>query len=151
MAPLKKALILLAILPLGGCLRSVGVTSTSQVLGRGVRALHEESDPELARQSYGAHLKLLEMLLENAPRRRDLRALAAEGFAGYAYLFLEDAAPARARGFYLRGRDHALALLDRGLAGLPLDAFQERLAKTTKRDVPALFWAGFAWGGYVNV
>ena len=58
--------------------------------------------------------------------------MASEGFAGGAFLFLEDSDPARAKGLYLRGRDHALAALAlkspfAGLAAKNLDDFQAAL------------------------
>ena len=82
--------------------------------------------------------------------------LAAEGFGGYAFLFVEDEDPQRAKGLYIRGRDHALAGLAvqsvfQGLKDQPIDLFEARLKKAVKTDVPDIFWAAFNWGGMINL
>lgn len=134
----------------------VALRSTAGLLERGRPAALEEPDFQLAKDAMPAQLKLVETLVAAAPDDRRLRRLAAEGFGGGAFLFLEDADPARAKGLYLRGRDHALAALAlkpafAGLAAKPLDAFAEALKAATADDVPDLFWAGFGWGGFVNL
>jgi hypothetical protein len=134
----------------------VALSSTADVLAIGRAASLDEPDYQLARDSMPAQLKLIETLIAADPENRDLRRLAAEGFGGAAFLFLEDAEPLRAKGFYLRGRDHALAALAlksafRGLAAKNPDEFAAALKKAKLDDVPDLFWAGFGWAGYVNL
>lgn len=139
-----------------GAVDRFAVKSTTQVLVRGRASTLDEPDYDLAREAAPAQLKLIEGLIASAPRDRDLRRLAAEGFGGGAFLFYEDASPARAKGLYRRGRDHALAALAlkpafRGLADRSLDDFTKALAAATKDDVPDLFWAGFGWAGEINL
>ena len=134
----------------------VAVLSTADILTLGRGATLDEPDYQLARDAMPAQLKLLETLILSQPANRDLRRLAAEGFAGGAFLFFEDSDPARAKGLYLRGRDHALAALAlksrfADLKTRPLDAFEAALKSATVDDVPDLFWAGAGWGGYVNL
>lgn len=129
---------------------------TAKLVHDGAPALFEEPDPQLARESFGANLKLLEMLLRDDPRNRNLLELAAEGFGGYAFLFLEDSQPDRAKGFYLRGRDYGLRLAARNkdlarLGEQTLDEARAALAKARPEDVPGLFWAAFGWAGYINL
>ena len=156
---MRKAVVLAAAAAaLAGCsaVNRVAVLSTADILTLGRGATLDEPDYQLARDAMPAQLKLVETLIVSKPDNRDLRRLAAEGFAGGAFLFLEDSDPARAKGLYLRGRDHALAALAlksrfEGLADKPFDAFEAALRSATRDDVPDLFWAGAGWGGYVNL
>jgi hypothetical protein len=154
----KVVLLAAAAAALAGCsaVNHVAVLSTADILTLGRSATLDEPDYQLARDAMPAQLKLLETLIVSEPANRDLRRLAAEGFAGGAFLFLEDSDPARAKGLYLRGRDHALAALAlksrfAGLADKTLDDFDAALKSATVDDVPDLFWAGAGWGGYVNL
>ncbi|HEX4047501.1 MAG TPA: TRAP transporter TatT component family protein [Elusimicrobiota bacterium] len=154
----KAVLLAAAAAAFAGCsaVNHVAVLSTADILTLGRSATLDEPDYDLARDAMPAQLKLVETLIVSEPDNRDLRRLAAEGFCGGAFLFLEDSAPARAKGLYLRGRDHALAALAlksrfAGLADMPLDRFQAALKDATFDDVPDLFWAGAGWGGYVNL
>jgi len=154
---LKRIAPLLALLALAGCtLRGIALRSTTALLERGAPAFYEETDPQLGRESLAAQLKLLEALLRNEPGNRRLLLLAAEGFSGYAFLFLEDSQPERAKGFYLRGRDYALRALARKatfarLAELDLESLEKALKTARREDVAALFWAAFAWAGWINL
>lgn len=154
----KAVLLAAAAAAFAGCsaVNHVAVLSTADILTLGRSATLDEPDYELARDAMPAQLKLIETLIVSEPADRDLRRLAAEGFCGGAFLFLEDTDPERAKGLYLRGRDHALAALAlksrfAGLADKPLDEFQAALKSATLDDVPDLFWAGAGWGGYVNL
>lgn len=157
MARLKKLGILLPFLALSGCsLSTITVRQTAKVLDRGAGAFYDEPDPALAQEATAANLKLFEALLRSDPQNPRLLLRAAEGFNGYAFLFLEDTQPDRAKGIYLRGRDYALRLLSQNkalssLADKDLDSVQTALKAAGPRDVPALFWAAFAWAGYINL
>ncbi|MDE2142211.1 MAG: hypothetical protein KGJ84_07360 [Elusimicrobia bacterium] len=155
---MRKALLLAAAASLCACaaVDRAALSTTADVLAVGRGATLDEPDYQLARDAMPAQLKLIETFLVADPENRELRRLAAEGFGGAAFLFLEDTEPLRAKGFYLRGRDHALAALAlksafRGLAAKTPDDFQAALAKARRDDVPDLFWAGFNWAGYVNL
>lgn len=154
----KEALPLLLAAALSACATIDGpaMRYTGDLLTRGRPATLDEPDYDLARDAMPAQLKLLETLIAAKPDDRGLRRLAAEGFGGGAFLFLEDSAPERAKGLYLRGRDHALAALAlkpafAGLAAKNLDDFSAALKNATVDDAPDLFWAGFGWGGFVNL
>lgn len=157
---MRKALLLAAAAAsLSACASTIdrqAVGYTASLLTRGRPATLDEPDYQLAKDAMPAQLKLLETLIAAQPADRDLRRLAAEGFGGGAFLFLEETEPARAKGLYLRGRDHALAALAlkpefAGLAAKPLDAFAAALKSATKDDVPDLFWTGFGWAGWINL
>lgn len=134
----------------------VAVRSTADVLEMGRSASLDEPDYQLAREAMPAQLKLVETLTAADPGNLGLRRMAAEGFGGAAFLFFEDSDPARAKGLYLRGRDHALAGLAlrsafRGLAAKNPDDFSAALKRASFDDVPDLFWAGFCWAGWVSL
>lgn len=154
----KAVLLAAAAAALAACsaVNRVAVLSTADILTLGRGATLDEPDYQFAREAMPAQLKLIETLILSQPANRGLRRLAAEGFAGGAFLFFEDEDPARAKGFYLRGRDHALAALAlksrfADLRAKPLDSFEAALKSATVDDVPDLFWAGAGWGGYVNL
>lgn len=153
----RVALAVLSLAPLSGCaLRSLAVRGTADLLEAGAPAFHRESDLELARQSLPAQLKLMEALLESAPRDARLLGALAEGFCGYAFLFLEDEAPARAAGFYRRCADYGLRAASarnralQGLSGMPPARAEAALGRARAADVPALYWAATGWAGWAN-
>ncbi|PIR18886.1 MAG: hypothetical protein COV48_05040 [Elusimicrobia bacterium CG11_big_fil_rev_8_21_14_0_20_64_6] len=130
--------------------------TTAAMIERGRKAALEEPDYQLGRDAMASQLKLIEILLVSEPENLALRRLAAEGFGGYAFLFVEDAEPKRAKDLYLRGRDHALAALSlktafRGLKDKSIEDIEKSLKWATKTDVPDLFWAAFGWAGMVNL
>lgn len=154
----KELLLTTAVLCVSACasVDRVALRSTASLLEKGRIAVMDEPDYELGRESAAAQLKLVEGLLVSDPENLSLRRLAAEGFGGTAFLFIEDKEPARAKGFYLRGRDHALLALARrsplkGLKDKNLDDFEAALKTATRAEVPDLFWAGFSWAGFVNL
>jgi hypothetical protein len=155
---MRNGFLLAAAAALAGCaaVDHVAVRSTADVLVQGRAASLDEPDYQLARDAMPSQLKLLDTLIAADPGNRGLLRLAAEGFGGGAFLFIEDAEPARAKGLYLRGRDHALAALAlksafRKLKDKSPDDFEAALRKATLDDVPDLFWAGFGWAGWINL
>ncbi len=156
---MRNSFILLALAAAASSCVSIdraAVRTAAGILEKGRTATLEEADWQLGRDAFAAQLKLVEGLLASEPESRPLRRMAAEGFGGSAFLFVEDENPARAKGLYLRGRDHALAALAlkddfKDLAARPLDEFEARLKRAVKDDVPDLYWAGFGWAGWVNL
>lgn len=160
MAPYMRNGLLLAILGLASASCSsidrIALRSTAVMLERGRGVTLDEPDYKFGRDAMSSQLKLLETLLASDPENLGLRRMAAEGFGGYAFLFVEDAEPARAKGLYLRGRDHALAALElksafRGLKDKNAEDFDKALKWAKKEDVPDLYWAGFGWAGLINL
>jgi hypothetical protein len=153
---MRKALLASLALCAACSIDRAALRSTARILENSRATVHEEPDYQLAREASAAQLKLIESLLASDPDNRGLRLLAAEGFGGAAFLFLEDENPARAKGFYRRGRDHALAALARdpglkGLADMPLEPFEAAVKKAGKPVLPDLYWAAFNWAGLVNL
>ncbi|MEK7388935.1 MAG: TRAP transporter TatT component family protein [Elusimicrobiota bacterium] len=153
----KRTWLVAFCLPIWGCASfdRIALRSNEVILERGRVAVLDEPDLQLGRDAMASQLKLLDILLASDPASLTLRRLAAESFSGYAFLFVEDADPQRAKNLYRRGRDHALAALAlspafRGLPGMTLENLEKALTSASKKDVPELFWAAFAWGGVIN-
>jgi tetratricopeptide (TPR) repeat protein len=126
------------------------------IMDYGFEAFNEESDLQLAQEALGSNLKLLEALIKADPENERLLLLAAQGYNAYALAFAEDESVERARVFYLRGREYALRVLAqrRSFKGAPdadLPSFSSALESLAPSDVPAVFWAAFGWGSYINM
>lgn len=126
-------------------IRTIAVRTTADAVSHGIPAFYEESDPVLAQQAMPGQLKLLEVLLRNDPGNPQLLAALAEGYAGYAFLFLEDAHPDRAARLYKRAAEYGLRLLSPG------EDFDAWLDATGREDVPGLYWTASAWAGWANL
>lgn len=154
----KRLLFLLpAAVFFGACsMRTAAVRVAGDALVDGASSMREEADPALAEAAFPGQIKLIEGLLANDPGNPRLRLLAAEAHAAYAFLFLEEAAPERAKGLYERAQRHAWAARcppDRCKDPPPWARPQEQgwLAELEKKDVPWLFWLAFAAAGKVNL
>lgn len=138
-------------------MKTVALRTTVDLLEQGAPATQEEADWRLARDAMPAQIAMLESLLRSAPQDEKLLRLAAQALGGYAFLFVEDDDPRRARELYRRGRDRGLSLLARRkkawrtLAELPLENFEAALATAGREHAGDLFWTAFCWAGLVNL
>ncbi len=137
-------------------LNRLALRSTTSLLQNGAQAIYDEPDLQLAEDALPSHLELTRVLLQNDPDNRTLLSLAAEEFNGYAFLFLEQSQPERAKDFYLRGRNFALRALSqeprfKNLAGLNEAEMARTLRTAGMKDVPDMFWAAFGWAGWINL
>lgn len=152
----KTALFLTAIILFSCNPSALVIRQMTPVFEKSAQALYEESDLQIAEQALASNLKLIEGILKNDPQNEDLLLLLAQGYAGYALGFAEDDEPQRAKLFYLRARDYALKILEQKPGFVEakqkgLEALKQHLQDYSKKDVPALFWTGFAWIGYANL
>ena len=140
----------------GGCVQTIAIRTVGGILDYGWEVFNEESDLQLAKESIGSNLKLVEALLKGDPGNEKLLLLACQGYSSYSLAFVEDDSVERARDFYRRGRDFGLQILDenekfRASRGRDLDSFERSLEELSDDDVPAIFWTAFGWGSYINV
>lgn len=159
---MKKSIAMTFLLPLilillSSCsMRQYALRQMTPIFETAMPAFYEESDLSIARPALASNLKLLEGLLKSDPENPQLRLMLAQGYAGYALAFEEDTVPDQARALYLRARNYALSAL-RLTTPLPQDWAKNRkslnafLQQAKRRDVPALFWTGFSWAGYINL
>jgi len=153
----------------GGCsISKFAANRAGDALSGSGTAFGSDDDPELIRAAVPFSLKLMESLLAETPEHEGLLLSTCSGFTQFAFAFVEqdadvvavgdfDAAKthyARARRLYLRARDYGL----RGLAvrypklrgQLSADP-GTALARTTRKDVPLLFWTAAAWAKAITL
>lgn len=162
-----------ALTALSGCnLQKFTVGTTADVLYPGSLAIERESDPYFAREAMPASLKTLETFLISDPENDKLLEMLGKGYFTYAFGFMEwdlergqysmagdaelELANRRAVHHYLRARDYGLQLLDKpaleeAARSRNVEALDAELKKLKKKDVPGLFWAGYGWGGAINL
>jgi hypothetical protein len=138
---MKKLLLLLPLAALAGCsLNKTAARVTGGVVDTGLPAVFRQSDPQYVREALPANLQLIEILLASDPGNKGMLINAAQGFCGYAFMFLEDETPERASIFYLKGQGFA----ERALDGATVET-------AGKKDAHALFWHTFCKASYMNI
>jgi hypothetical protein len=121
-----------------------------------VAALSAEPDMVQGREAAASLLVMLEGFIRSDSDNTRLRRAAAQAYGSFAFGFLEQDEPERAKNLYLRGRDHGLHVL-RARPGFPkglnaeTSAFQKYLQSLGKDDLPLLFWTAYCWSGWVNL
>lgn len=164
----------IACLGLLGCdLTKITANGTSGLFQRAAPAFEQHWDYELAGSAMPGNIVQMEGLLRIVPENEIIVMNAVRLYTAYAYGWVEDRVeilaldndhPAaeeqlrRARYMYLRARDlakHRIAIDHEGFdeayqAGLP--EFREWLQETFEdpEDAEGIFWAGYAWGSYIN-
>ncbi|HEY6951102.1 MAG TPA: TRAP transporter TatT component family protein, partial [Bacteroidota bacterium] len=133
------------LLVLEGCIQTIAVRSMADIMDYGFQAFNEESDLQIAHESLGSNLKLIEALIKADPENEKFLLFASQGYNAYALAFAEDDSVERARLFYLRGKEYSLRILQKNAkfrAALNGDeaTFNLALQSFTKNDVPAVFW-----------
>jgi len=125
-------------------------------------AITGENDPELVADFFPGLLKVYEILLSQNPDHEGLGIMTGQLYVMYANAFIQtpaetlpaeqfdeqNAAYKRAQNFYIRGSGYVLASLDHKyknfrtvISGKDSDAIAKLLAKCTKVDATALYWA----------
>jgi hypothetical protein len=158
--------ILLAASAAGCTPKKMGIGRMADALSSTAGTFSRDTDPEFVRQAAPSTLKMVEMLLDEEPSHEGLLMTACSGFAEYSYAFLQADADggdpaaattrdlrARAASMYDRARGYCLRALDvrhRGFTQTLQKDPKAALATATRADVPALYWAGVAWGGLLT-
>ncbi len=119
--------------------------------------IERDTDAELVAQGLPGTILLIDGLLETSPKNDALHLLQARSITGYALGFVEDENPTRASALYLRARDHALGVLERGdkdfaqAQGGTLEQFQAAVRELDDKYLEAIFWTANAWGSWINL
>ncbi|HET7218374.1 MAG TPA: TRAP transporter TatT component family protein [Vicinamibacterales bacterium] len=161
--------ILMMVLLVCGCSpKRIGMSRMADALAATATTYRWDNDIELVRAAAPSTLKLVEMMLDQAPDHAGLLATACSGFTQYAYGFLqldseiaEVSAPAtavelksRAARMYERARGYCLREIETRHRGFRTELAKDgkvALARVKAVDVPALFWLGVSWGGELAV
>jgi tetratricopeptide (TPR) repeat protein len=152
----KTVLLVFLSFLLQGCIQTIAIRSMAGIMDNGFQAFNEESDLQLAHESLGSNLKLLEALIKSDPENTQFLLFAAQGYAAYALAFAEDDSVERARVFYLRAKEYGLRILRQNPRFAEAfdkreEEFRAALETMGQDDVPALFWTALSWGSYVNI
>lgn len=149
----RCALVLLQALVLAGCASLVSRAGSGLADSISLAMLNQ-NDPEIVRDGAPAFLMMLDGMVEKSPDDPALLSAAAELYAAYGAVFVED--PERADKLTTRGRDYgqralcATAKLACGIADKPFDKFSATVAKLKPADVPALYTFAFSWLAYIQ-
>ena len=146
-----KGLILVFLFLTAGCnTTKMMVNSMDPLMEKMNAAVNKHTDVELVKDAMPAALLQLDGMIEASPDNTGLLVRTAEGYCGYAFVFVEGRDNERARRLYMRAFNYAQRALKQKkkfaiAADGPVDAFEESLSVFGKKDVPAMFWAASAW------
>jgi predicted anti-sigma-YlaC factor YlaD len=158
--------VLLALQP--ACsIRKTALKSIGSALSGAADEFSRDEDPELVRGAIPFSLKVMETVLKEDPKNAVLLSGLAKGFSSFAYGFvMQDAdeiedqdrvaaksARDRAAMLFLRGRNYGLRYFEvknpTFSADLKADP-KKAVLKTTKADVPMLYWTAIGWAGALS-
>ena len=148
---------LLLLFCLQGCVSSSKMTivATASLLEDIVDATNKQSDLRIVRQGTPAYLMLLDGMVESWPENEQILLAAAQGYASYASVFIEEDDQAHASLLYERAKSYALKALEgRGIKNprrSRFDQFEADIAKTRNGDVSYLFWGASIWGSWISL
>ena len=146
-----------------GCsVKKVAVSVAAKALADSGSTFASDDDPELVAAAVPFALKTLEALLAESPRHKGLLLAACSGFTQYSYAFVQQPADyiedqdlaratemrARAKKLYLRAVGYGMRDFEvqfPGFADRLRANADEALAKTTKKQVPLLYYTAGAW------
>jgi hypothetical protein len=117
-------------------------------------AIMNQDDPELVRDGAPAYLLMLDSFVEGAPDNVGALSAAAELYAAYGVVFVDD--PQRARKLTARGREYgrrALCSAKESICGIwneSYDGFALRLQEVTEKEIEALFTFSLSWIAYIQ-
>lgn len=117
-------------------------------------AMLNQNDPEIVRDGAPAYLMMLDGLVEDAPDNPELLARAADLYAAYGVVFVDQ--PDRARKLTAKGRQYgqrALCAADSSACGIwdrPYEDFRSGLARLDRGDVAAMYTFAFSWLAYIR-
>ena len=162
--------VLAVMLAASGCsVRTFAVKKISDAIASSGTTFSSDEDVQLVRDAVPFSLKLMESLLAETPRHRELLLAASRAFTQYAYAFVQqdademeerDLAAAnllhdRARRLYLRARGYGLRGLEVKYPGFEKAVRQNPRAAMDKfksaADVPLLYWTAASWGAAIAI
>lgn len=133
---------------LGGC-ASVVSNATNGLAANLSSAIMNQNDPETVRDGAPAFLLMLDGFAESSAQDPNMLAAAAELYAAYGVLFVED--PQRAQRLTLRARGYAERALCAsnadacGIASLPFKDYEAALEQLGGKDVAPLYTFSLSW------
>ncbi len=162
-APLGAVGVVCLALLLPGCsVKKMAINSFGNALAESGTTFAADDDPELVAAAVPFGLKTIEGLLAQSPNHKGLLLAACSGFTQYSYAFVQQPADyveaqdlaratemrARAKKLYLRARDYGIRAFEVEFPGFGAQLRKDpdaALAKTTRKQVPLLYYTGAAW------
>jgi hypothetical protein len=148
-----NGLLMLAVPLLVGCATMMATAGGGLAENLSV-AIMNQDDPELVRDGAPAYLLMLDSFVEGAPENVSVLSAAAELYAAYGVVFVDD--PVRARKLTTRGWTYGQRTLCAarteacGIWELNYEDFVERLDVLKHKDVEALFTFGLSWIAWIQ-
>jgi hypothetical protein len=133
---------------------SMMATAGSGLAGNLSTAILNQDDPELVRDGAPAYLLMLDSFVESSPDNEGALSAAANLYAAYGVVFVDD--PNRARKLTLRARSYGqrtLCLADKRVCDvweLAYEDFVVALEVLNQKDVSALYTFGVSWIAYIQ-
>lgn len=151
-----KMLIIILLIPILSCCIKLVTQFSPSLIPNLTQTFFEECDPELARLSFPADLKLMEGLVKNDSQNKQLLTALCTGFTGYSMLFVEEEDPERASRLYLRAKGYGFRALGRKGAflkesGLNTENIRAKLNTFGEREFKALFYTTMSWHAWINL
>ena len=140
-------------LTIGGC-ASIVSSAGSGLASSVSAAMFNQNDPEIVRDGAPAFLMMLDGFVESSPEDVSALGAAAELYAAYGVVFVED--PDRARTLTTRGQSYgqrALCASESEMCGaweLPFEEYLEALGMLDDGDVMALYAFSISWLAYIQ-
>jgi len=145
---------LLGTVLLAGC-SMVMTQATNGMAGNLSTAILNQDDPETVRDGAPAYLLMLDSFVAGSPDDAAMLAAAAELYAAYGVLFVEDPERAsRLTGRSLAYAQRALCASDPAICGLEslgFDDYTAKLGELGHDDAAALYTYSLAWFAYIKV
>jgi len=141
----------LALVP--GC-ATVVASAGSGLAGNLTVAMLNQDDPGIVRDGAPAYLLMLDSIVEGSPHNEAVLAAAAELYAAYGVVFVDD--PERARKLTGRAQSYgqrSLCAANKEVCGiweLPYEPYVDRLQFLREKDAPALYTFSLSWIAYIR-
>ncbi len=149
----RTLILSLALLLLGAC-ASMMQSATNGMAANLNAAIMNQDDPEIVRDGAPAYLLMLDSFIEGSPNDAAMLGAAAELYAAYGVIFVEDAQRAdRLTSRALAYSQKSLCISNKsacGIADLSYKEFESVLEKLGKNDVAGLFTFGLASIAYIK-
>ena len=151
----KKIVLIPVLLLLLGACASLMQSATSDMAANLSTAILNQDDPATVRDGAPAYLLMLDSFIEGSPNDATMLAAAAELYAAYGVVFVDDAKRAdRLTSRALAYGSQSLCASNRDLCGLENLSFKEfaaTLEGATKKDTASLYTYGLASIAYIKV
>jgi hypothetical protein len=150
---LAQALALLMVVLSGGC--ATVVSNAAKPLAQNLsKAIRNQDDPETVRDGAPAYLLMMDSFVEGSPGDAGMLASAAELYAAYGIVFVDD--PDRAKRLTNRSRKYArqaVCALNPSMCEVwnaPYETFEQGLENIRPSEKGALFTLGLSWLAYIQ-